>query len=197
MNTVTPQNFANSQNLARLAERVLHEGVVERARDIHMAASIDVAARCVYMTGAIDENDQNLAARIVLPEPGVWTFYKAETNLTNESWTMWQILLGDAFRIPSEVALRKASSRQFKNVLYREDVNAIMFYNGEVRPGEPVLKIFNVEVVEGGEQPLTFGMMSHSRLASTIDEPSMNALIKSGLLINDTSIEVDIATTLV
>ena len=113
-----------------------------RAKDIHMAAVIDPEERVVYLTGAIDRNDTRICMEVDLPEAGEWRLIKAETNLTTDSWTNWLISMGEGMRI-NEESSSPLISRQFKGSVYYDDLNSLCFFDGAVRPGEPVMKVMD------------------------------------------------------
>lgn len=113
---------------------------------MHLVATVFPQRREVLLTGSIDTNDFNINVKMELPDKGVWTIIKAETNLTKESWTSWVMRLGQGMKIPSDKTNQLLYSRQFNDAQYFSEYNAIVFGNGEVRPGEPVLKIYTVEL---------------------------------------------------
>lgn len=114
-----------------------------RAKDIHMAATIDPEERIVYLTGAIDRNDTRICMEVELPDAGAWRLIKAETNLTTESWTSWLISMGEGMRVNEAKSSSPLISRQFANSVYYEDLNSFCFFDGSVRPGEPVMKVMD------------------------------------------------------
>lgn len=117
-----------------------------RAKDLHMAATVYPARKVVLLTGAIDTNDVTIVVRLKLPSPGVWTVMKAETNLTKEPWAAWQVTLGEGCSLPRLTKSTTPLCRQFSRAEYQYQRGAIMFSRGEVRPGEPILKVFAVQV---------------------------------------------------
>ena len=110
-----------------------------RAKDIHMAATIDPKTHTVYVTGSIDQKHTSIVTRIKVPESGVWKVVKAETNLTDSAWLAWQIRLGGDCEFADE---QEGVSQQFCDCDFIKDRNTILFSRGEVRPGEPVLRRF-------------------------------------------------------
>lgn len=139
---------------------------IMRAKDIHMAATIDPESRIIMVSGAIDRNDQTIVMRIPVPEPGLWTIAKAEVNLTDKAWISWQITLGEGISIPTENGL--LLSRQFRQCKYMSKRHAIMFYDGEVRPGDAIFKMARLQV-EGTEMALSHSRMPHNSSLSTQD----------------------------
>jgi hypothetical protein len=144
-----------------------------------MAAVVDSRRRFVLLTGAIDQNEQNILMSIELPDGGLWTFIKAEVNLSDDAWYAWKITLGRGFRIPRNPGDRYAVARQFAQAHYLDDQNSILFTDGEVRPGESVLKVFNVELdAPGGAMNL--GSMAHSRLIDIGDPATIERILGEG-----------------
>lgn len=129
-----------------------------RAKNMHMGATIYQAQRTIFITGAIDTNDCKIKVRIQVPEAGVWQVIKAETNLTNEAWSAWQVGLGFKNVIPETSLL--PICRQFAQGVNLPDSNRIIFFNGDIRPGEPILKSFQVELEEGATELC----LNHSRI---------------------------------
>lgn len=129
-----------------------------RAKDIEMAAVARPATRELLLTGAIDSEDHDILVRLEVPDEGPWRVVKAETNLTSQSWRAWQITFGENTRLADDVESRPWS-RQFRQVFVSEAKDRVVFYDGEVRPGEPVVKAFPV-VAAGGAV-----VMSHNRVA--------------------------------
>lgn len=129
-----------------------------RAKNMHMGATIYQAQRTIFITGAIDTNDCKIKVRIQVPEAGVWQVIKAETNLTNEAWSAWQVGLGYRNVIPQFPLVPLC--RQFAEGVNLPDSNRIIFFNGDIRPGEPILKSFQVELEEGATELC----LNHSRI---------------------------------
>jgi hypothetical protein len=151
-----------------------------RARDMHMAAAVDVARRTVLVTGGIDQNQQVLQMKIDLPEPGLWTFIKAETNLTDDPWFAWQITFGGLMRLPVDPKDRLVQCRQFKRNNYIPERGAVLFCDGEVRPGEPILKIFRVDVAEPSAE-IFANSLSHTRGDAYLDPEAMEMALIHGI----------------
>src|SRR6266496_5819716 len=115
-----------------------------RARDIQMAAVADVRRRVIMISGAIDAPDHDVSVCINLPEPGRWQVIKSETNLTDETWVAMQVTTDeDSHFINDEDTM--IVSRQFAKTFMTPDLRRLTFYDGEVRPGEAVLKVFEIE----------------------------------------------------
>lgn len=129
-----------------------------RAKDIHMAAKVDEVSRTVLVSGAIDQNNINIVLRIKLPFGGIWTFIKSEVNLTNEAWRCGQVTLGAGCSLPKEDPADYPISRQFKQIRYLRDRGAILFHDGEVRPGEAMLKMYRVQVGDKGLVDMSYVM---------------------------------------
>lgn len=134
-----------------------------RAKDLHMAATIDVESRTIMVSGGIDRNDHTIVLRIPIPEPGIWTVTKAEVNLTDKTWTAWQITLGPGVSVPTDDPTNLLMSRQFRKCKYIPERGAIMFYDGEVRPGDAIFKIARVKATG------TEIVFSHSRGSDPIE----------------------------
>jgi hypothetical protein len=115
-----------------------------RAKDIQMAATIDVRTRTVLITGAIDSNDHDILVRVDLPSAGRWQVVKAETNLTDRTWRAWQITFSGGTTVVCDDQARNMC-RQFDELYVSDDAERLCFYNGEIRPGEAVLKMFTVD----------------------------------------------------
>lgn len=129
-----------------------------RARDIQMAASADLKRRVLMVSGAIDTKDHDIAVSFELPEPGRWQVIKSETNLTDASWLMWQMSAGEGTQFVQD-AQAMVVSQQFAKTFMTPDQKRITFYDGEVRPGEAVLKMFTIECVKRR------GEASHARFS--------------------------------
>ena len=113
-----------------------------RAKDVVMAATVDVANRNILITGAIDSNDHDILVRVELPSAGRWHVIKSETNLTDRAWTAWQITFGEG---TTAVADDRNLCRQFSQLYVSPAGDRLCFHEGEIRPGEAVLKTFTVE----------------------------------------------------
>lgn len=115
-----------------------------RARDIQMAGVADLRRRVLMISGAIDAIDYDVSVSINLPEPGRWQIIKSETNLTDQTWVAMQVTTDeDSHFVEGGEAL--ILSRQFSKSFLTPDLRRLTFYDGEVRPGEAVLKVFEIE----------------------------------------------------
>lgn len=115
-----------------------------RARDIQMAAVADVRRRVLMISGAIDVTDHDISACINLPEAGRWQVIKSETNLTDQTWVAMQVTTDEDTHFVND-ADTLVLSRQFAKTFMTPDLRRLTFYEGEVRPGEAVLKVFTLE----------------------------------------------------
>lgn len=115
-----------------------------RARDVQMAAVADIQNRTLMLTGAIDTNAHDINVAFELPTPGRWQVVKAETNLTGNSWLAWEMTTDDDTVFLDQERCTLAS-RQFQETFMRPDGKRVVFYNGQVRPGEAILKMFSIE----------------------------------------------------
>lgn len=90
---------------------------------------------------------------------GIWEIAKNETNSTSESWFAWEILL------PSENTIANLAGLFSSNLFAQVEVftDRIVFFDGEVKPGETLLKSFELEQVTSGVMS-----MSHSRSTDMI-----------------------------
>jgi hypothetical protein len=115
-----------------------------RARDIQMAGVADVRRRVLMVSGAIDVTDYDVSVSINLPDSGRWQIIKSETNLTDQVWVAMQVTLDeDTHFVEGADAL--VMSRQFAKSFITPDQRRITFFDGEVRPGEAVLKVYEIE----------------------------------------------------
>ena len=99
--------------------------------------------RLVLVSGAIDRNGYTLVLRVPVPSVGEWTLIKAETNLTDEPWLAWQMKLGDGVSVPTtpDGSPEFLVSPSFARAVYLPRARAVVFHDGEIRPGEPILKM--------------------------------------------------------
>jgi hypothetical protein len=134
-----------------------------RARDIQMAASADLSRRTLMISGAIDTNDHDISVCFELPDSGRWQVIKSESNLTDSSWLTWQMTTGEGTRFVND-AEAMIVSRQFAQTFMTPDERRITFYDGEVRPGEAVLKLFTIECAKRRTE------ISHARFTAPPDE---------------------------
>jgi hypothetical protein len=122
-----------------------------RARDIQMTGTADLGRRVLMITGAIDTTDHDVSVSVNLPEPGRWRVIKAETNLTDQTWVAMQAVMDeDSTFLDDELLM----SPQFSKSFMTPDQRRLTFFDGEVRPGETVLKAYSMET--GGRKPAYF-----------------------------------------
>lgn len=115
-----------------------------RARDIQMAGVADLRQRVLMISGAIDVVDHDVTVTINLPEPGRWQIIKSETNLTKETWVAMQAVTDEnSHFVDGDEAM--ILSRQFAKSFMTPDQRRLTFYDGEVRPGESLLKMYSME----------------------------------------------------
>lgn len=115
-----------------------------RARDIQMAGVADVRRRVLMISGAIDTADHDLSLCVNLPEPGRWQVIKSETNLTDQTWVAIQATTDEESVFVSDPDTM-IMSRQFAKSFLTPDNRRLTFYDGEVRPGEALLKVYSLE----------------------------------------------------
>lgn len=157
-----------------------------RSQDLHMAATIDLASRVIMVSGAIDQDDSVIVMHIPIPEPGPYTLVKAETNLTDSPWDMWLITLGEGVSLPTNDPTNLLLSRQFKKGQYFPEHGAILFYDGEVRPGDSVIKIMRFDV-QGNSLPLAHG--KRKKKPKRNDDDNLNDVIGNSTFVDDPSDE--------
>lgn len=121
-----------------------------RARDIQLAGVADVGRRLLMISGAVDTVDQDVSVVVDLPEPGRWQVIKAETNLTDRTWVAMQVVVGGESTF-ADAPDAPVMSRQFGRTFMTPDQRRLTFYDGEVRPGEPILKMYSLDA--GGTRP--------------------------------------------
>jgi hypothetical protein len=121
-----------------------------RARDIQMAAVADVRRHVLMVSGAYDTIGHDVSISINLPEPGRWQVIKSETNLTDQTWVAMQATLDeDSTFVDDEDTM--VMSRQFAKSFMTPDLRRLTFFDGEVRPGEALLKVYTMETT--GRKP--------------------------------------------
>jgi hypothetical protein len=149
--------------------RVLSDRTVTtyRAKDIEMAATIDVRNRTVLITGAIDSNAHDILVRVELPVAGRWQVVKAETNLTDLTWRAWQITFGEGTTVVQDDTSQNYC-RQYRSLFVSDDAERLCFHDGEVRPGEAVLKMFTIDA----KVPRI--VMAHNRSTEEEDEDEID-----------------------
>lgn len=149
-----------------------------RARDIQMAAVADVRRRVLMVSGAIDAIDHDVSVCINLPEAGRWQVIKSETNLTDQTWVAMQVTTDeDTHFVDGGDAM--ILSRQFAKTFMTPDLRRLTFYEGEVRPGEAVLKVFEIE--SSSRRP----MYAHARYSPIATETAEASSEKLQQLIAD------------
>jgi hypothetical protein len=117
-----------------------------RARDIQMAGVADVRRRVLMISGAIDTTDHDISLCINLPEPGRWQVIKSVSNLTNQTWVAIQATTDEESSIVNDQDTA-ILSRQFAKSFMTPDQRRLIFYDGEVRPGESLLKMYSLETM--------------------------------------------------
>jgi hypothetical protein len=143
-----------------------------RARDIQMAGVADVRRRVLMISGAIDTVDYDVSVSINLPEPGRWQIIKSETNLTDQTWVAMQVTTDeDTHFVDDGEAM--VMSRQFAKTFLTPDMRRLTFFDGEVRPGESVLKVFEIE--SDGRRP-AYAHARYSPVSSDSAERSEDLL---------------------
>jgi hypothetical protein len=115
-----------------------------RAKDIQIAGVADVRRRVLMISGAIDTTEHDVSICVNLPEPGRWQIIKSETNLTDKTWVAMQVVTDDDSTFVND-ADTLVLSRQFAKSFMTPDQRRLTFYDGEVRPGEAVLKVYTLE----------------------------------------------------
>jgi hypothetical protein len=115
-----------------------------RAKDIQIAGVADVRRRVLMISGAIDTTDHDVSVCVNLPEPGRWQIIKSETNLTDKTWVAMQVVTDEDSTFVND-ADTLVLSRQFAKSFMTPDQRRLTFYDGEVRPGEAVLKVYTLE----------------------------------------------------
>jgi hypothetical protein len=115
-----------------------------RARDIQMAGVADVRRRVLMISGAIDTTDHHISVCVNLPEPGRWQVIKSETNLTDQTWIAIQAITDEETTFVNDDG-NAIMSRQFAKTFMTPDQRRLTFYDGEVRPGESLLKSYTIE----------------------------------------------------
>ncbi|MFE0025281.1 DUF6423 family protein [Amycolatopsis sp. NPDC059021] len=137
-----------------------------------MAGVADVRRRVLMISGAIDTTDHDVSVSVNLPEPGRWQVIKSETNLTDKTWVAMQVVTDEDSTFvndPDTLVL----SRQFSKSFMTPDQRRLTFYDGEVRPGEAVLKVYTLEA--GGRKP-TYAYSRYSPIATDSAEQSQQTL---------------------
>ena len=143
-----------------------------RARDIQIAGVADVRRKVLMISGAIDTTDHDISVCVNLPEPGRWQIIKSETNLTDQTWVAMQVTTDEnSIFVSDEDTL--LLSRQFAKSFLTPDQRRLTFYDGEVRPGEPVLKVYTLET--SGSSP-SYAYSRYSPIVTDSAEQSAQTL---------------------
>jgi Family of unknown function (DUF6423) len=145
-----------------------------RARDIQMGAVADVRRRVLMVSGAIDAIDHDVSVCINLPETGRWQVIKSETNLTDQTWVAMQVTTDEDTHFVDD-ADAMVLSRQFDKTFMTPDLRRLTFFDGEVRPGEAVLKVFEIEC---GQTRPAYAHARYSPISTDSAEKSAVALEK-------------------
>jgi hypothetical protein len=111
-----------------------------RSRDVQMTAVAFLETRTILVSGTLETSDRAVMVTYDLPSEGEWTFIKVETNLSDQSWSSWIMSVDEDGEFVENPAC-PAISQQFA---YSVDHRRLGFFDGEVRPGEAVLKQFTV-----------------------------------------------------
>jgi hypothetical protein len=96
------------------------------------------------ISGAIDTPDHDMSLVVNLPEPGRWQVIKSETNLTDQTWVAIQVTTDEESTFVND-ADTLVLSRQFAKSFMTPDQRRLTFYDGDVRPGESLLKVYSLE----------------------------------------------------
>ncbi|WP_245757329.1 DUF6423 family protein [Amycolatopsis xylanica] len=151
-----------------------------RARDIQLAGVADVRRRVLMISGAIDTTGHDVSVCVNLPEPGRWQIIKSETNLTEQTWVAMQVVTDEESTFVNDEDTL-VLSRQFSKSFMTPDQRRLTFYDGEVRPGEAVLKVYTLET--GSRRP-TYSYSRYSPISTDTAEQSeqtLQGLITDGM----------------
>jgi hypothetical protein len=143
-----------------------------RARDIQMAGVANLRSRVLMISGAIDTAEHDVSVCVNLPEPGRWQIIKSETNLTDQTWVAMQVVTDENSVFVNEPETT-ILSRQFSKSFMTPDQRRLTFYDGVVRPGEAVLKMYTLET--SGIRP-TYAYSRYSPIATDSAEQSAQTL---------------------
>lgn len=143
-----------------------------RARDVQLAAVAHLRHRVLMITGAVDTTGHDVSVALTLPAPGRWQVIKAETNLTDQTWVAMQVVTDENSTLVTD-AETPILSRQFAKVFVTPDQRRATFYDGEVRPGEALLKTYTLEA--GGTEP-TYTYAQYSPVATDTPEQCARTL---------------------
>jgi hypothetical protein len=132
----------------------------------------DLRRRVLMISGAIDTTDHDISVCVNLPEPGRWQVIKSETNLTDRTWVAMQVVTDeDSTFVDDGDTL--VLSRQFSKSFITPDQRRLTFYDGEVRPGEAVLKVYTLET--SGRRP-SYAYSRYTPIATDTAEQSQQTL---------------------
>ncbi|WP_370943950.1 DUF6423 family protein [Amycolatopsis sp. cg5] len=151
-----------------------------RARDVQLAGVADVRRRVLMISGAIDTTGHDVSVCVNLPEPGRWQIIKSETNLTDQTWVAMQVVTDEESTFVNDEDTL-VLSRQFAKSFMTPDQRRLTFYDGEVRPGEAVLKVYTLET--GSRRP-TYSYSRYSPISTDTAEQSdqtLQSLITDGM----------------
>ncbi|HEX9337375.1 MAG TPA: DUF6423 family protein [Pseudonocardiaceae bacterium] len=137
-----------------------------------MTAIANVQRKLLLISGAVDATDHDVSMAIPLPTSGRWTIVKAETNLTDQTWVAMQITTDEDTTFVSD-SDTMISSCQFSKTFMTPDQRRLTFYQGEVRPGEAAVKMFDLECTSG--RP-AYAHARYSRVATDTVERSEQVL---------------------
>lgn len=127
-----------------------------RSRDVQMTAVAFLETRTILVSGTLETSDRAVMVTYDLPSAGEWTFIKVETNLSDQSWSSWIMSVDEDGEFVENPAC-PAISQQSAQAVYSANHRRLGFFDGEVRPGEAVLKQFTVRA------PSRRFYMSHGR----------------------------------
>jgi hypothetical protein len=137
-----------------------------------MAGVADMRRHVLMVSGAIDTIDHDVVVCVNLPEPGRWQVIESASNLTDQTWVAMQaatdedsVFLNDAETI--------VLSRQFAKSFMSPDQRRLTFYDGEVRPGEALLKTYSMET---SAHRSTYTYSRYSPIATDTPEKSAETL---------------------
>ena len=123
--------------LSGLPERV-------RATEVQMAAVAYLETRTIFVSGVLETSDRAVMVTYDLPTVGEWNFVKTETNLSDQVWSSWIMSVDEGGRFIDNPE-RPNRSMQFAKSAISSDGKRLGFYDGEVRPGESILKQFTID----------------------------------------------------
>ena len=137
--------------MASSTGRSLRKVMVDK---VPMKATIYQKYRLIMVSGSIGTNKNDIQVRIAKLPSGRWKVIRAQVNYTNKRWMAWQIAFGDNTRIVETG--NAVASRQFTKFCVLPKHNALVLYDGEVIPGEPLLKMFEVDQINEGNLVMTY-----------------------------------------